>query len=1156
MKKLLTTIAAALAVFLFSFGTTYAFTVFLSGQVGTSPVKGSVLLTDGTNSTWVATSTLGLGGSGGGTVNQVNTTYPILGGPITNTGTISLAFGTTTANIWSQLQTFAAGISSAGITNTSLGAGTVNSTSGGVQYATATSSPTVTAPIAYSGTLGSFIGGISGTFSCITATGSVAGCLSAADWTTFNNKQPAGNYITALTGDVTASGPGSAAATLATVNSNVGSFTSANITVNAKGLITAATNGSSGGTPGGLNTQLQYNNAGVFGGITGAVTDGTAVSLTNAHFLNPTINGAGTGLATLAYPNTSSSATITFPTVTGTLATLAGTEVLTNKDLTSGTNSFPTFNQNTTGSAATLTTSRTIGIATGDVTSAGSGFNGSANNTNAYTLATVNSNVGSFTNANVTVNAKGLIIAVSNGTAGGVTSVTASYPVISSGGATPSISLAFGTTTANSWSALQTLNGGLTLGTLTGVLHAASGVVSAAAVDLTSEVTGILPVASGGTGAASFTAGNRLVVSHGTSAFTDIALPLTVSNGGTGATSFTAGQLIGGNGTGVLFGVATTTATCAGTVSCSTFNILGSSPVTITGSGSGGSISTSTALANGNIDFSTGINTIGNDSTFFWDNTNKRLGVGSSTPYAQLGINAPAGVASYLAIGSSTGEVFSVKPSSAATLGIGTTSPGSPFSVGGITNFTTATSTFYGTGGINLAAGCFAVGGVCITGTGGISYLTNSGANTFLNTGTNLQAPVLMATSTTATSTFAGDVAIGGNAGNPNPYLFIGTSTARVPLYGRVQGDIIDSEYDWNGQSSINVANANKGSCASATFFADGNNPSLGGYFGTFSFLNDGWTGSGCSIGASTTDKPEAVVVASPTGELDFDIASTTQTGFTDFNWNVNNATKMKLTNAGNLGIGTTSPYGTLSINAAAQTAPYLVIGSSTGTQFSVSPSANPGPVIGLGTSTPYGKLSVNPVAGETVAFVIGSSTATQFKVNTNGNLFVPNIGTLGTGDVLCRNTSTGQIGDAGGATCTISNPLAKHDIRPLMLSDLGNFMKLNPIHYELNGSNIAQYGFNALEVNKIYPDAVELATEDIQVTGVDGNPVTIKKGQPKTVDYEHLVALDTYMIQQQELSLEKLGAGVRSNLTDDYQNWALGIMFLWLMVLTFRKKK
>jgi len=68
----------------------------------------------------------------------------------------------------------------------------------------------------------------------------------------------------------------------------------------------------------------------------------------------------------------------------------ATTDTFTNKDLTSGTNTFPTFNQNTTGSAATLTTSRTIGTLTGDVTSTGSGFNGSANNTNSTTVTRIN----------------------------------------------------------------------------------------------------------------------------------------------------------------------------------------------------------------------------------------------------------------------------------------------------------------------------------------------------------------------------------------------------------------------------------------------------------------------------------------------------------------------------------------------------------------------------------------------------------------------------------------------------------------------------------------------------------------------------------------------------------------------------------------------
>ena len=50
--------------------------------------------------------------------------------------------------------------------------------------------------------------------SCRAASGSVSGCLSASDFTAFNAKQAAGDYITALTGEVSAAGPGSAAATV------------------------------------------------------------------------------------------------------------------------------------------------------------------------------------------------------------------------------------------------------------------------------------------------------------------------------------------------------------------------------------------------------------------------------------------------------------------------------------------------------------------------------------------------------------------------------------------------------------------------------------------------------------------------------------------------------------------------------------------------------------------------------------------------------------------------------------------------------------------------------------------------------------------------------------------------------------------------------
>lgn len=45
------------------------------------------------------------------------------------------------------------------------------------------------------------------------------------------------------------------------------------------GSISVTLSGGGGGTPGGSNTQVQYNNAGAFGGITGAITNGTALTL-------------------------------------------------------------------------------------------------------------------------------------------------------------------------------------------------------------------------------------------------------------------------------------------------------------------------------------------------------------------------------------------------------------------------------------------------------------------------------------------------------------------------------------------------------------------------------------------------------------------------------------------------------------------------------------------------------------------------------------------------------------------------------------------------------------------------------------------------------------------------------------------------------------
>lgn len=72
------------------------------------------------------------------------------------------------------------------------------------------------------------------------------GYLSSVDWSTFNSKQASGNYITALTGDVTASGPGSAVATIA-----VGAVTDAKASLADKpaSAVVATTNQTLSGFP-------------------------------------------------------------------------------------------------------------------------------------------------------------------------------------------------------------------------------------------------------------------------------------------------------------------------------------------------------------------------------------------------------------------------------------------------------------------------------------------------------------------------------------------------------------------------------------------------------------------------------------------------------------------------------------------------------------------------------------------------------------------------------------------------------------------------------------------------------------------------------------------------------------------------------------------
>ena len=254
------------------------------------------------------------------------------------------------------------------------------------------------------------------------------------------------------------------------------------------------------------NTDLVTSVAGRTGAVTLTTADisGLGTIATQAASNVSITGGSITGITDLAVVDGGTGAS-TAPDARTNLGLVIGTDVLAPTGSAASLTSFPTFNQNTTGSAATLTTGRTIAI-TGDLGYTSPSFDGSGNVTAAGTLATVNTNVGSFTNASITVNGKGLITAASDGAAF-LTSVTGTSPVVSSGGTAPAISLAtaygdtlnpYASKTANF--VLAAPNGSAGVPTFRAVVASDIPTLNQNTTGTASNVTGTVAIANGGSG--------------------------------------------------------------------------------------------------------------------------------------------------------------------------------------------------------------------------------------------------------------------------------------------------------------------------------------------------------------------------------------------------------------------------------------------------------------------------------------------------------------------------------------------------------------------------------------------------------------------------------------------------------------------------------
>lgn len=211
-------------------------------------------------------------------------------------------------------------------------------------------------------------------------------------------------------------------------------------------------------------------------------------------------------------------------------------------------------------------------------------------------------------------------------------------------------------------------------------------------------------------------------------------------------------------------------------------------------------------------------------------------------------------------------------------------------------------------------------------------------------------------------------------------------------------------------------------------------------------------------------------------------------------------------------------------------------------------------PGIAVSSSTPNATLTIsNNSTDFNNAFFIGSTTE-LFRVTNTGSVYANR--TSGSGSAQtgywCYDADGQLVRDT--VVCIVSARKFKKDIEPLNVG-LSDLMKMNFVSYlkkdplDVEDSH-KQMGIVADDVAKISPELNEML-----VTYVGGGT----SGEVHAFRYEQFTALLGQSIKDLNQKVEELPqyvASAKQKATDDWQWIVIGILVVWNISLTFRKRK